>query len=251
MNLREIRPDLWLLEMIVPDFDVRGAVIVGRDRVLVWDTLTHPRDMEPVAQLAQGKPITVVYSHSDWDHCWGTAGLKYDLILAHEACAQRFKNGDVAKELAEKSAAEPGTFDAVKLCPPNLTFKGMVAIDLGDVTVELHYLPGHTDDCLVAFIPEWGVLLAGDTVELPLPYFSDDTGKWLDQWITQLEQWHNDTRVKMLIPSHGALEAPNQIGRNLTYLRDLVAGREPSVPAEMTAFYTETHARNREIAKAR
>lgn len=251
MNLREFLPNLWLIEMVVPEFDVRGAVVVGQDRVLVWDTLTHPRDMEPVAKLAGDKPIIVGYSHSDWDHCWGTAGLKTDVIIGHETCAQHFKNGDVARELAEKKAAEPGQWDAVQIIPPNISFTGVLSIDLGGLSVELHYLPGHNDDCLVAFIPEMGVLLAGDTVELPLPYFSDQTSGLLDQWITELDKWQNDPRVKFLIPSHGVIEEPDQIARNLTYLRDLDEGRTPVVPVQITQFYTETHAKNQAIAQRR
>jgi hypothetical protein len=46
MNLREFRPTLWLTELVLDDFDVRGAVIVGQERVLVWDTLSHLSTME-------------------------------------------------------------------------------------------------------------------------------------------------------------------------------------------------------------
>ncbi|MBA3874498.1 MAG: hypothetical protein H0X30_35660, partial [Anaerolineae bacterium] len=46
MKLSELRPNLWLTELNLDDFDVRGAVIIGENRVMVWDTLSHPRDMK-------------------------------------------------------------------------------------------------------------------------------------------------------------------------------------------------------------
>jgi glyoxylase-like metal-dependent hydrolase (beta-lactamase superfamily II) len=248
MNLREFLPNLWLTELILPEFDVRGAVIVGQDRVLVWDTLSHPRDMAAVSSLAGEKPIMVVYSHADWDHCWGTAGLRADVIIAHDTAAKRFRSGEVADELRTKQATQPGIWDEVRLFPPNVTFNGTLTVDLGGLHVELHPLPGHTEDCLVAFVPEIGVLLAGDTVELPLPVLNKTSPLSLRHWIAQLELWGNDVRVQHMIPSHGAIEAEHQIARTVDYLRGLQTGIAPAVPAEMPPFYTETHSENLKIA---
>lgn len=248
MPLRELRPNLWLTEIILEEFDVRGAVIIGEERVLVWDTLSHPRDMQGIAELAGEKPIYVVYSHADWDHCWGTAGLNTSVIIAHDVCGTRFETGEVAAHLAEKQAAEPGLWDDVQLVPPNRLFRHMITVDLGGVLVELHPLPGHTDDCLVAFIPQWGILLAGDTVETPLPYLHESSIPVLPQWLGKLDEWRRTERVRTVIPSHGEIGDRNLITQNVHYLRDLRDGKPPTVPAEMTAFYTETNTNNMKLA---
>lgn len=247
MKLSELRPGLWLTELILDDFDVRGAIIVGDKRVMVWDTLSHPRDMRPVMALAADKPIDVVYSHADWDHCWGTAGLKTDIIIGHEGCAARFRNGEVEKRLNEKKAENIGQWDAVKLIPPTLSFTRTLTVDLGGVLVELHHLPGHTEDCLVAWIPQWGVLLAGDTIETPLPYFNTESAALLPQWISALEGWGSTARMNVVVPAHGEVGDRSLIERTLSYLRDLQAGKVPTVPTGMTAFYSETHAKNQAL----
>lgn len=46
----------------------------GRRRALVWDTLSHPRDMAGWLPLISPLELVIVYSHADWDHIWGTAG---------------------------------------------------------------------------------------------------------------------------------------------------------------------------------
>jgi len=250
MKLSELRPNLWLTELHLDDFDVRGAVIVGDKRVMVWDTLSHPRDMQPVIRLAGDRPIDVVYSHADWDHCWGTAGLKADTLIAHETCAARFGSGDVASRLAEKRAAEPGLWEMVTLIPPTLTFAQTLTVDLGGVLVELHHLPGHTEDCLVAWIPQWGVLLAGDTIETPLPYLNTESVALLPEWISALEGWGRTARMNVVIPAHGEVGDRSLIDHTVNYLRDMQAGKAPLIPDEMTAFYTETHAKNLALMQA-
>jgi glyoxylase-like metal-dependent hydrolase (beta-lactamase superfamily II) len=243
--LKEFRPNLWLTELDLKEFDVRGAVIVGDQRVVVWDTLSHPRDMLPVRPLIGNKELIVVYSHADWDHVWGTAGLEYDnqRIIGHTECLVRFSI-DVPVTLHEKQLAEPGRWDEVVLLAPTVTFQDQVALDLGGVTLTLHHLPGHTEDCIVGFIPEWGVLLAGDTVETPLPVVPPASP--LDQWIAALEKWAQDARVQTVIPAHGVIGGRELIERNIEYLQAIRDNRPINMPGELDDFYRETHAANME-----
>ena len=97
------RPGLWLTELANEVIEVRGALVLGERAALVWDTLSHPRDMTSVQPLLAGKQIFIVYSHADWDHVWGTAGLSGAAsIIGHHACASRFADPtDVEATLAE------------------------------------------------------------------------------------------------------------------------------------------------------
>ena len=107
-------------------------------------------------------------------------------------------------------------------------------------------MPGHTKDCIVGFVPELGVLLGGDTCEDPLPIVYESSG--LGAWIGELERWRDDARVKTVIPAHGVVSGKDLLARNIAYLTALREGRTPDVPAEMDAFYTETHAANMQRA---
>lgn len=240
--LREFRPGLWLTELSLDEFDVRGVVVRGRERALVWDSLSHPRDMAPVAELLGDLPYVLVYSHADWDHVWGTGGLPAPrTVIAHDACLRRFAD-DVPATLAEMQAAQPGRWDDVALVPPTLTFPERMTIDLGGVTVELHHLPGHTEDCLVALIPAWGILLGGDAVEDPFPLLSETT--ILGDWARRLRPWAINTRVETVIPAHGAIDGRRLIRNNIAYLDALRRGNDPAVGADGDAFYAASHAEN-------
>jgi len=242
-KLNEFRKGLWLTELQLEGFDVRGAVIAGSERMVVWDSLSHPRDMYSVYSLVSGSHFDIVYSHADWDHFWGTAGLpdNWGQIIAHDKSLARFKN-DVPAKLQEMRAKHPDQWKQVVLVEPTLTFKQELTLYLGGVTLKLKYLPGHTLDCLVGFIPQWGILLAGDTVETPFPVVNDDSP--VSQWIASLEHWRDNPELQTVIPAHGPTGGRELLENNISYLRNLLEGRNSDLTDALTDFYKETHEAN-------
>ncbi len=240
--LRRLEEGIWLREVALADFAVRG-VFVEAEPPLVWDTLSHPRDLAALVPLLGSSQFTIVYSHADWDHVWGTAGLPYEraTIVGHEACAARFAD-DVPRELEARRAAEPGVWDEVRLIPPTVTFDREDSVNLGSLTVTLHHLPGHTRDAIVAFFVERGVLLMGDTAETPLPVVPSRDA--LPGWIAGLERWEADARVRMVVPSHGRIGGREILAHNIRYLRLLLEGRGFAMPEADTPFYRSTHDSN-------
>lgn len=260
-TLKEFSPGLLLTEVRLNDFDVRGAVIIGDNYTVVWDSLSHPRDMQPVLPLLEDKYWVLVYTHADWDHIWGSAGLPFKRlplsdspdddkpVIGHIQCAMRFDE-EAPLELREKQKAEPGQWDEVILVPPTLPMIGdEFELTLGNVSLHLHHLPGHTNDCIVGFIPQWGVLLAGDTVETPLPVINTDSP--LEKWIVELKRWERDTRVRHVIPAHGRIGGCELLRQNIDYLEKLSAGISPVLPEELDDFYRETHQNNLRHAQKR
>lgn len=242
------RPGLWLTELHLQEFDVRGAVIAGAERSVVWDTLSHPRDMAAVASLLSRHPYDVIYSHADWDHCWGTAGLsERRSVIGHAHCRQRFET-EVPEELRQKQNAEPGKWEEVELIPPAQMLQESLSLDLGGLTLELHHLPGHTADCLAGFLPEWGILLAGDTIETPLPVVNEESP--LEEWIAGLQRWANEARVHTVIPSHGEIGGRETIQHTIDYLQSLLRGAAGESLPGLAAFYRATHAENMRRARA-
>jgi glyoxylase-like metal-dependent hydrolase (beta-lactamase superfamily II) len=240
--VRAVRPGLHLLETEVEDFDVRAAVLLGTERAVVFDTLAHPVHVRGVAGLVADLPLTVVYSHADWDHVWGTCGLSaVEEVVALDAAARRFTE-DVPVELRGRREREPGAWDDVELVPPTRTFGRAITLHLGGIDLELEVLPGHTPDCLVGFVPEWGLLLAGDTVETPLPVVNE--GAAVAAWVEGLARWLADPRVAQVVPSHGRVGGRELIGQTLDYLRSLTHGGDPPESSHASPFYRETHLRN-------
>jgi glyoxylase-like metal-dependent hydrolase (beta-lactamase superfamily II) len=243
MKVIKINEQVWLTEVKLADYCVRGAVIRGDKEVVLVDTLSHPRDMTPLLPLIQGRSVTIVYTHGDWDHIWGTGALpwKNARIIGHDLCLDRFHT-DVPVTLHEKQMAEPHLWEEIKLVPPNETFTDTFSLEVGSLILTLDHLPGHTPDSIVVFLEKFGMLFMGDTVETPFPCLEKKSS--LSPWITQLQRWERDPRVKMVIPAHGEIGGREIMGHNIAYLQDLSAGCKPQVVEPMTDFYRETHGAN-------
>jgi len=240
-GLFQLSERIWIKEIDLDAYGVRGAVLLGDEAAVVFDSLSLPADMADVAPLLGGRRVIVVYSHADWDHVWGTAGLPGAVVVAHEAARARFAS-DVPQKLAQKRLAEPGRWDDVVLVPPGQVFADTLRLDLGGLTLELSHLPGHTPDSLVGFVPEEGLLLAGDTVETPFPCLGEDSP--LPLWIAALRGWAGDGRVRSVVPAHGPMGGREIVANSAEYLQALAEGRPIDVPAGLPDFYREAHQDN-------
>jgi len=252
ITLRPISDLVVNVEHEAPDEPmVRCTILLGNRYTVVFDTLYSQRDMEAVCEVVerQRRPVLVINSHADDDHAWGNAAFPLAPIVAHEFCRERFLNGDELKvQLRTRQKENPEEFASVVLVAPDITFSTSLAIDAGGFTVSLHHLPGHKRDCLVAHIPELGVLLGGDTVETPIPLLVDGP---LIEWGANLQRWADHKDVKTVIPSHGPVSGPELPARNAAYLKSLASGRDDGwKPSSDTLdFYREAHRRN--VARAR
>ena len=249
-QLIEINPHLYLIDVKLPDYSVRGAVILGDDQAVVWDTLTHPDDMVDVMSLIGDKPYHVVYTHADWDHVWGTAGLtgrQLDVIgQAH--CLERFRDvDDVQGTLAKMQADEPGRWDAVRLIAPTRTFDTTLRLDLGGITLEIIHVPGHTLDCIIGWLPKWGILLGGDVIETPFPVINDESP--VKEWLATLKHWSQIEMIQQTIPAHGMIDGRVALDSTIAYLEKLFRDDDFPIPDGVDEFYQTTHVKNLRLVR--
>jgi glyoxylase-like metal-dependent hydrolase (beta-lactamase superfamily II) len=155
-------------------------VVVSERYVVLIDTLINTHTAEALLEIARphlaNRQVLAINTHADWDHAWGNhvfAGPGAPVhapIIASRICAERLRSQQAREKLAEMRAGEPGRFDDVVLTPPDVLFEQHLAIDGGDLTLELFATPGHKPDHISVFIPEIRTLLPGDAAELPFPF---------------------------------------------------------------------------------
>jgi glyoxylase-like metal-dependent hydrolase (beta-lactamase superfamily II) len=164
---------------------VNVFVLLTERYVILIDTLINPATANALATFAQlllpSRQLLVINTHSDWDHAWGNqlfAGPNAPHpapIIAHVECATQFDSPEAFSTLTQMQKEAPSIFDDVRLTKPTLTFSKHLAIDGGDLTLNLFPTPGHTPDHIAIYIPEISTLLAGDAAEFPYPFACDDT----------------------------------------------------------------------------
>jgi glyoxylase-like metal-dependent hydrolase (beta-lactamase superfamily II) len=207
---RELADGVFLRSHVEQRLNV--GLIVGSERCLVIDTRsTHVQAEELATAIRQvtARPWLVANTHAHWDHCFGNAQFRPADIWGHRRCATMLQRyGDIQRELIVAAAADDEPvlaqqISSVELVPPNRTFETDVTLDLGDRLVHLRHLGlGHTDNDVVAEVPDAEVIFAGDLVEEgEPPEFADSFP--LD-WPETLDRLLGLARGK-IVPGHGVV----------------------------------------------
>ena len=234
-NYQYLSDDLILTQArFLPNQDwlVNGAILKGEKTTVVWDTLSKPDDLRFIDELIPlDHRVIAVYSHADWDHCWGTGAFPFDAIMAHQATTDRFANE--LPSLLRRYQKRYGDFFAdVTLEPPDVIFDQPVSLDLGGKTLDLIPCPSHTIDSIFAFCPEIGALLVGDAVET-VPEITNP--RLVPDWIAALRNWASDPRVRLVVPGHGDVGGAERLTETADYLSALIEGKTISMTKQPAA----------------
>jgi glyoxylase-like metal-dependent hydrolase (beta-lactamase superfamily II) len=227
LKVERLNSFVSLVEVAMPDGDpVRAALVEGSRHRVVVDTLLAPADV-----ASFGSASIVVYTHADWDHCWGTNAFPGAVVVGHQLTRERLLGAAEAETFAKMTATAPERFTGAAIVPPAVTFTDQLAIDAGGVTLCLHHMPGHTADSVWTHLPELDLVLAGDCLEDPQPSFNE--AGHLRTWAAALRRWAQ-AGVKQVVPSHGRVLGPELIQRNLTYLDEMLGGVQHALDRGLT-----------------
>ncbi len=150
------------------------AVIAG-DQAIVYDThvsIPHAQFVRDTLAARGVSRFTVVLSHWHLDHVAGTEVFAGCEVIANART--------LAHLTRHRAAIEDGSLHGLPaiapLILPTQVFDGAMTLMLGDEVVQLIEANIHSDDATVVWLPERGILLAGDTVEDCVTYVAEPQG---------------------------------------------------------------------------
>ncbi len=260
--MQQLSDSVFAHQVEAADFEVACAVVLTPRRIVVFDTLTGPDDLGPVQvvveQHLEKRRVLVVNSHHHWDHVYGNAAFADHDILAHRSCRRLMATHSYAED--ESIPLPPA--EGVPL--PTITFGDRMTFADDGATLHLIHTPGHSEDSLVAYLESARLLLAGDTLEWPLPNLCQRDG--YASYVRTLRQL-KQLPVTRILPGHGPVMGKEIIDANQRYLEGLyeavraakengVGRHELELPAEwflpegveLNEFYSEAHQANLEWA---
>ncbi|MBT8166246.1 MAG: MBL fold metallo-hydrolase [Acidimicrobiia bacterium] len=242
-----------------------GIIDLG-DQTLVFDTFVTPTagtDLRRAAERLTGRPVTlVVNSHHHGDHVRGNQAFSdasiistertaelinetspgdFDAYATHlsgwiESLDQQLADGDsagrpdVRSDLQSTRAMAQSvltTLPELTITPPTTTFSDKLVVEGSERSVHLlSYGGGHSDSDTLVFLPDSGVLFAGDVLWVEHHPWAGDGHP--DEWVGTIY------RLKALAPSavvpgHGTVadfEYARLFTRYLTFLCDMVKQAE-------------------------
>lgn len=217
---------------------IASYALIHGDHALVYDTHVAPDRAQAIrAELARRgvRAFTVVLSHWHLDHVAGTAAFADCEVIANTRTA--------AHLAANKPGIEDGTYGGppaiTPLILPTRTFDGQLTLTGFDERVELLTFNIHSDDATVVWLPDRGLLLAGDTVEDCVTYVGDPQDLHLHLADLHRLAALNPARI---LPNHGAPDIiaaggypPGLIAATADYTRALIENRADLPMADLLA----------------
>ncbi|MCP3871918.1 MAG: MBL fold metallo-hydrolase [Desulfobacteraceae bacterium] len=205
-------------------FGANAGIVIGKDAVLVVDTLTSFKEVEGfVADIKKitSKPIKfVVNTHSHLDHALGNsyfANMGVN-IVSHVKCRDAIiATGDKILENPDMFGLPLDFWEGTSSAAPNIAFEQEMTIDLGDLTVKLIHsgMTSHSAGSIIVHIPTQNVLFTGDILFTDFhPYLGEGDFPGWEKTLNSICEMN----VKNIIPGHGPLSSNKDIDDMKIYL---------------------------------
>lgn len=220
-----IQPDVAKAEevadgvLMVPGFGHAFALRHGHGLVL-FDTGAKPfaDDLYRHVTAWDARPVThAVYSHGHVDHVGGLGpfdaeadarGVPRPEVVAHENVLTRFRRYAATQGyntvINRRQFRLPGLVWPSEFREPDSTFADTHVIDTGGLRLELTHHRGETDDHVVGWLPDRGVLFAGDLFLGVAPNAGNPqkVQRYPVDWAAAL-RWMDSLGAELLLGSHG------------------------------------------------
>jgi len=237
-KVHEVAPGVFSITETRQYEGVTSFLVVGSGRAVLFDSGLGVAPISRVVQQLTALPVTVLNSHTHFDHVGGNGEFVdvRNLDSPYSLASARGQVGESLREYAKETLAVDRVCGAL---PAGVTshdyaiptwriaahLRDGETIDLGDRRLEVLGTPGHTPDSLALLDRENGLLFTGDT------YYSGEIYLWAPE--TDLAAYtasigrlaRLEPGLKRVLPAHGPPVAePRRLPELQQALQDIEAG---------------------------
>ncbi|MBI5583323.1 MAG: MBL fold metallo-hydrolase [Deltaproteobacteria bacterium] len=219
-------------------FGVNAGVIIGRDGIVVVDTMVSAKEAKRLIrdiQAVSRKPIKyVINTHYHLDHSFGNSEFAKlgAVIIAQENAGKAMANSaqETLKNVKELGLT-PEEMQGTAVAYPVMTYGDKMTIEVGGQQIELiHARHSHTDGDTLVYLPGRKVLFTGDILFTNYHPFLGEGN--IEEWVKELDDI-KAMDVEKIIPGHGPLSGKNDLEDMKKYLilfdqkaRELASGSD-------------------------
>ena len=151
-------------------------------------------------------------SHWHLDHVAGTEVFADCPVIANRRTFMHLREHQAAIE----NGTHHGPPAIAPLVLPDRMFAGRMTLNVGRLAVELIEANIHSDDATVLWLPEMGLMLAGDTMEDTITYVGEP--QHFDTHLTDLDRLAA-MQPSFILPNHGDPDIINAGGYDLGFIK--------------------------------
>lgn len=195
-----------------------AGVHVGQRGVTLVDTAftaARGRGLRDAVATVTDTPVrTIVNTHHHGDHTYGNFLFPEATIVGHDQC----RHAMIASGLETQEWFPGVDWGHLEIVPPTVTFEESVNVYCDDVATTVRYVgqPAHTTNDVTMWVPERGLLFAGDLVfNGGTPFVVMGSVQGLIDALTDLAGLGATT----IVPGHGAVCDGGVIDSQVAYLR--------------------------------
>lgn len=234
-EIYRIRPHIIALYEPGQFEEVISFLILGTERALLFDTGLGIGDIRAEVSKLTDLDVVVLNSHTHYDHVGGNH--QFDVLWGRDTPFSRERMRGIGPEAMAQAVSEgwvwkplPAAFDRAGYSSRPWRFDRYVEegtlIDLGGISLEVIYTPGHAPDCISLLDRHRRMLFTGDAFYLAALYSHLEGGD-LAEYIATAERLASLAEgVDTLVTSHNV---PIVAGSYLQHLhnamRELATGR--------------------------
>jgi glyoxylase-like metal-dependent hydrolase (beta-lactamase superfamily II) len=234
-----LAPGVICIEEPLHEERVKSYLIVGDERGVLLDTGMGVGDLKALVRSLTDRPLTVVQSHSHFDHIGGAHQFAGECeILVHPEQAEALRRGvgperirrGFAPEHLSGALPEGITVESLQVpgAEPTGFLTGGQTLDLGGRTLEAIDAPGHCRGLLALLDREAGMLWSTDAVYAgPLYAQMDDSD--LDAYLRTMDALAAlAPALRVVYPAHGPTPIePAMLRPMRDAIAAVAAGRRP------------------------
>jgi glyoxylase-like metal-dependent hydrolase (beta-lactamase superfamily II) len=207
-------------------FRMNSVVLVDRAHTVVIDPGVLPTELDDIAHFVAGaapEQVTLLFTHSHWDHVLGRPWFPDAHTIAHDQFAGEVRKDQeqIAREAQEIAAKYGETwthgFEAFR---PDEAMSGLRFLKLDPWRLVLRDAPGHSHTQLTVHLPDRRLLVSADMLSnIEIPILDGPVAPFRDT-LQELQLLAENGAILTVVPGHGAVAG----GRNMVlerFKRDL------------------------------
>lgn len=204
------------------------SCISTKKGLVLIDSPFLPRDAEDWASRIReltGQDIAyLINTDHHFDHVMGNAVLTEN-VICHSTAAKGISflgNKQALKKIIQGAFPDvladiESDIDNLNIVSPLITFDKNLALDMGDATIMLEFVGGHSPGTILIYLKEDQAVFTGDTVEAQFPYFGQaHFGAWKETLRKILSM-----DVEVVVPGHGPVGGKEVVEKYASFFQNL------------------------------